>query len=148
LAQLDRRRKAAVAFAASIRGSLGERTSGDFDEDESRIGRHAEDEAGEGSIRLPLSAREQPLPSTTSPVQRPLLVSDMERSHFAEDPVDPTPRLQGTAPHKSNQARRGELFAVLSAALIVFAWVLFLVTAWSRLRSKAERGGAATGVVH
>jgi len=157
LAHLDRQRKAAVALAASIDGSLGESMSNEFYEDESsspKIARYAEDDAeddegGEGSIRLPLSAREGTLPPATSPEQRlPLLVSDTERSHFAEDRVDPNPRLPGTVPQKTKQARRGELFAVLSAALIVFAWVLFMVTAWLRLRSKAERGGgAATGVV-
>ncbi|KAA1471473.1 MFS general substrate transporter [Dentipellis sp. KUC8613] len=37
--------------------------------------------------------------------------------------------------------RRGKFFAVSCVVLIVFAWVLFLVTAWMKLRSKREREG-------
>ncbi|RPD62956.1 MFS general substrate transporter [Lentinus tigrinus ALCF2SS1-7] len=39
------------------------------------------------------------------------------------------------------EVRRGEVFAVLSTLAIAFAWVLFIGTAWYRLRSKEERGG-------
>ncbi|PCH33619.1 MFS general substrate transporter [Wolfiporia cocos MD-104 SS10] len=38
--------------------------------------------------------------------------------------------------------RRGEVFATISAMLIVFAWALFLGTAYLKLRSKEERGSA------
>ena len=41
------------------------------------------------------------------------------------------------------EVRRGEVFAVLSGAMIGFAWVLFMGTAWYRLRSKEERGGGS-----
>lgn len=39
--------------------------------------------------------------------------------------------------------RRGEIWAMLYGSMIVFAWGLFLVTAWLRLRSKEERGGGS-----
>lgn len=35
---------------------------------------------------------------------------------------------------------RGELFVRLSGGLIIFAWVLFMAVAWTKLRSKTERG--------
>jgi len=43
------------------------------------------------------------------------------------------------------EVRRGELAASASAVLVLFAWVLFMVTAWLRLRSRQERGGTAGG---
>lgn len=36
------------------------------------------------------------------------------------------------------EIRRGRIFAYLSAALVVFAWALFMGTAWMRLRSKSQ----------
>ncbi|KAK7694631.1 hypothetical protein QCA50_001818 [Cerrena zonata] len=41
------------------------------------------------------------------------------------------------------EVRRGRIFAYLSAGLVVCAWVLFMGTAWLRLRSKSERGVSA-----
>ncbi|KAH9944398.1 MFS general substrate transporter [Epithele typhae] len=43
------------------------------------------------------------------------------------------------------EVRRGEVFAILSGTLIIFAWGLFMVTAWLRLRSKSEREGGGSG---
>jgi hypothetical protein len=104
-------------------------------------------EGAEGSIRLSLSARGGPVPSAVLPEEsHPLLVSDVERSLFAADAAEPNsspPIPPGDRP-KTNQVKRGELFAGLSAALVLFAWVLFLVTAWLRLRSKAEREAGTT----
>jgi hypothetical protein len=40
----------------------------------------------------------------------------------------------------SNEVRRGEIFVKIYGGMIVFAWVLFLTTAWLMLRSKEERG--------
>lgn len=149
LAHLDRRRMAAVASAASMHDEIvpddlyeehtGSPKSGDYAEDSGDAG---------GPIRLPLSAREEPLPSVILPQQTPLLMTDMDRSSFVETPPETNQRLRITPsdPPKSKQERRGGLFAGFSAALIVFAWALFLVTAWLRLRSKAERGGSATGI--
>jgi hypothetical protein len=45
------------------------------------------------------------------------------------------------------EVRRGEFFTCVSVTLVVFAWVLFLVTAWLRLRSKVEQGGAAADLL-
>lgn len=36
--------------------------------------------------------------------------------------------------------RRGMFFGGVCALLVAAAWILFLVTAWLRLRSKSERG--------
>ena len=41
--------------------------------------------------------------------------------------------------HETKQVTRGKIFAVFCAVFIIFAWVLFLVTAWLRLRSKKDR---------
>jgi len=41
---------------------------------------------------------------------------------------------------KIGQVRRGEIFVRMCGVLIIFAWVLFLVTAWLKLRSKKDRG--------
>lgn len=43
------------------------------------------------------------------------------------------------------EVRRGEFFALLSTLAIALAWVLFMGTAWYRLRSKEERGGGSHG---
>lgn len=43
------------------------------------------------------------------------------------------------------EVRRGEVFALLSGTLIALAWILFMGTAWYRLRSKEERGGSGSG---
>jgi hypothetical protein len=151
LAHLDRRRKAVAVSGESVHRSLGN-VPDEFDEIEipglPKSSQYADvNQGAEGSIHLPLSAREELFSSATSLEQSiPLLVSDTERSYFARDPVNPNPiaQIPRSHPTKSKQARRGELFAGLSAMLVVFAWVLFLVTAWVRLRSKAERGGTAT----
>lgn len=42
---------------------------------------------------------------------------------------------------ESKRMRQGDIYASMCFILIVFAWVLFLVTAWVRLRTKAEREG-------
>ncbi|KAI1797869.1 MFS general substrate transporter [Ganoderma leucocontextum] len=39
------------------------------------------------------------------------------------------------------EVRRGKIFAIMSGILIACAWVLFMGTAWYRLRSREERGG-------
>ncbi|KIK92972.1 hypothetical protein PAXRUDRAFT_829460 [Paxillus rubicundulus Ve08.2h10] len=41
---------------------------------------------------------------------------------------------------RSSERRRGCVYACLSVSFICIAWVLFLSTAWLRLRSKEERG--------
>jgi hypothetical protein len=154
LAHLDRRRKAALVTIADIYGSSDETTPGNFDEDQSSSPKSVDypdnHEGAEGSIRLSLSAREGPIPPAASSEQsHPLFVSDAERLPSAMDPDDPnsSPQVPRSNTPKTNQVKRGELFARLSAALVVFAWVLFIATAWLRLRSKAEREEATTGVI-
>jgi len=137
LSYLDRRRKAALASAMSIHG-YPDRMMPDV------LGEHEPGTPESVDIDLPPSIREELLPSTASHEQTPLL-SDTERSYFTENPAASNRRRQINIP-KTKQVRRGELFAGLSAGLVVFAWVLFLVTAWLRLRSKAERGAVTTGI--
>ncbi|KAI0078898.1 MFS general substrate transporter [Panus rudis PR-1116 ss-1] len=55
-----------------------------------------------------------------------------------------TPHMHLSMKVSRGEIRRGRIFAVLSGFLIVFAWVLFMGTAWLRLRSKEERGNDAT----
>ena len=43
-------------------------------------------------------------------------------------------------PAELSSRRRGILFGGVCALLVAAAWILFLVTAWFRLRSKSERG--------
>ncbi|KAI0274664.1 major facilitator superfamily domain-containing protein [Gloeopeniophorella convolvens] len=42
---------------------------------------------------------------------------------------------------QQSSRKRGKVFGGMCLLLIIAAWVLFLVTAWLRLRSKSERGG-------
>ncbi|EIN13724.1 MFS general substrate transporter [Punctularia strigosozonata HHB-11173 SS5] len=87
----------------------------------------------------------EPLPSTSFPEQRrPLLpqrhsqVSEDERR--LQDEVDAGRDLKGVA-LSHEEVRRGECFAISGTLLIVLTWVLFMVTAWLKLRSKADREG-------
>ncbi|KAI0067687.1 MFS general substrate transporter [Artomyces pyxidatus] len=85
--------------------------------------------------------------------------SDQEPLHLArrrsiESPVDCTPPIVAssdpllssspdniTRPKRvSRRSRRGRVFTAILFSLVIAAWLLFLVTAWVRLRSKAERG--------
>ena len=56
--------------------------------------------------------------------------------------------LPGIAPgaaqvvRTKREVKRGEMFAMLCGGLIAFAWILFMGTAWLRLRSKEERGAS------
>lgn len=149
LANLDRRRKTAAASALGIHGSSSERIPDEFDGNETgspESGHFGEDNA-EGTIHLPLSAAERSLHPPNSPEQmHPHLVSETGRSYIDSSDANPRTQIPQSVPLKSKQVKRGELFVGLSASLVVFAWVSFLVTAWLRLRSRAERGGAATGV--
>lgn len=148
LAYLDRRRKLAMAAATSIGTHGVVQHSGRFRSDPSETPKSefAIDDGNEGSIHLPLAAREGPYPSTSSPEQTlPLLLSESERPFFMVQPrtytpcPSPPPILRDDAP-RTKRIKSGELFAGLCVALIAFAWALFLGTAWLRLRSKAERG--------
>ncbi|KAI0639383.1 MFS general substrate transporter [Trametes polyzona] len=100
-------------------------------------------------------SRHGPLPSTSSPEQSiPLLnggsrTSTMRGSRYLveavveEEPSEPPVKVKVL--RTKAEVRRGELFAVMCGVLIAFAWVLFMVTAWLKLRSREERGGAGSG---
>lgn len=76
--------------------------------------------------------------------------ADQERPLLG-DGVEPLRRYSSTGsrirPSRDEAAaavkevRRGEFFVVLSAASILFAWVLFLGTAWFRLGMKSNMQG-------
>jgi len=111
LAYLDRRKKAAAAVASIHSETISE----DSDEDQPsspHTVNDADNNEGADSIRLCLLPGEGHSSSTSFP----------------------------THSSKAKRGRRGELFAGLSLALIVLSWMLFLFTAWIKLRSKVERG--------
>lgn len=69
---------------------------------------------------------------TTLPPERMPLLSHLDSDNI---PCGPAHDLR-----RRSEKRRGYFFAWLSALLICTAWVIFLHTAWLRLRSKEERG--------
>ncbi|KAH9898415.1 MFS general substrate transporter [Cubamyces lactineus] len=103
------------------------------------------------------SSRRVPLPSSSSPEQSiPLLdghsrPSTIRGSRYLveavveeQEPSHPPARAAKILRTKA-EIRRGEIFAVLCGILVAFAWILFLGTAWLKLRSKEERGGGGGG---
>ena len=72
----------------------------------------------------------QPLESSSS-------ASHNEAEH---SPLLPDRSRQERQYRRPRSSRKGWLFMGMCAVLIATAWVLFLVTAWLRLRSKEERG--------
>lgn len=104
------------------------------------------------SQRFSSLSRHVARPSTWSPEQSiPLLGSGSRAStvrgsrYLVEAVVSETPDappVNVKVLRTEAEVRRGEVFAVLSGSLIAFAWVLFMGTAWYRLRSKEERGGS------
>ncbi|KAI0361645.1 MFS general substrate transporter [Trametes cingulata] len=100
-------------------------------------------------------SRHLPLPSPSTPEQSiPLLhgpsrTSTVRGSRYLveaiveAEPTDPPAKVKVL--RTKGEVRRGELFAVLCGVLIAFAWVLFMGTAWLKLRSKEERGGSGSG---
>lgn len=119
LAHLDQKRKAAIAQATVLPETTEEVEEPLDPSAHEQGGVHGDNvEFAEGSIRLP---------QTPSPDEILGPDSDAPHSHS-------TSGLQ-----KTKQVKRGEFFAGLCAVFIVFAWALFLVTAWLRLRSKKDR---------
>jgi hypothetical protein len=72
----------------------------------------------------------------TQPLLSPSLESELNQRQQEEEHEDETRPAE-----KPQSTRRGEFFTILSAILIVATWVLFMVTAYLRLRSKRERQG-------
>lgn len=94
-----------------------------------------------GTVR---SMRGVPSPSTAVSDEQsiPLLrsasqASSQRNSRYLPGLISPapSPKLVRT----KREVRRGEVFSMMSGLLIAFAWVLFMGTAWLRLRSKEER---------
>lgn len=78
---------------------------------------------------------------TTSPLLRPRgasLVYQSYGTHTRPRQPQDTTLMGATAPV---EVRRGKLFASLCAATVVFAWALFLITSFVKIRSKREREG-------
>lgn len=76
--------------------------------------------------------------SQSAEQQRPLLHA-RQQSYSPPGSVSPPPSR--FAARTAAEARRGRVFAGTCLGLIVFAWVLFLGTAWAKLRSRSARGG-------
>lgn len=97
-----------------------------------------------GTIR---SLRGLAVPSTSSNAEQniPLLRSPSVASSARNSRYLSFASTAGSPPVKvvrtKREIRRGEFFAALSGLSIVFAWVLFMVVAYFRLRSKEERSG-------
>jgi hypothetical protein len=85
------------------------------------------------------------MPASDDPT-RPLLGVSSEPLHRRYSSTEPGSRsrsgiqvpLEGEVSEK--EMRRGEVFATLSGGLFVFAWVLFLGTAWWKLGMKKDTG--------
>lgn len=84
--------------------------------------------------RTSISVPEQHIPLLRSTSQTPSARSS--RYLIPGAPLSSSIALKFT----KAELRRGRIFAVLSGCMIVFAWLLFMGTAWYRLRSKEQRG--------
>lgn len=70
--------------------------------------------------------------------ETPLL--EASQSHRRYSSTGSRVRFYGDEVRSKGEIRRGEVFVSLSAGLIIFAWVLFLGTAWFRLGMKKDHG--------
>lgn len=68
----------------------------------------------------------------TDEEERPLLLNNEPQPAVVQPPVT------GEAQSKAERVR-GEIFGVLGIALIAFAWIFFIGTAFLRLRAKKDR---------
>lgn len=71
-------------------------------------------------------------PDEAGEEERPLLLHDEPLPAIVQPPVT------GEAQSKAERVR-GEIFGVLGIALIAFAWIFFIGTAFLRLRAKKDR---------
>jgi len=133
LSHLDRRRRQAADVLECTVG------------DEAETEREPEEEStftgGEGDI---LASEIGPL---SSPEQRKPLLGRRPRADSGASFPSSCPS-QGVGGH--SEIRRGRIFVCLCAMLVCSAWVLFLSTAWLKLRSREQRGtiiGAITAHV-
>jgi len=79
---------------------------------------------------------------TASPLLRARDVSSVYQSYGTHPPrrCKSSQDVRGGTTTPAEE-RRGKLFALLSAATVLFAWVLFLVTSFIKIRSRREREG-------
>jgi hypothetical protein len=95
----------------------------------------------EESVYLPTSRRTSRVfeANDTEQVEQQRLLEGAERTYSPPSSIiPPTTRLPDL---QTPEVRRGRLFARISMGLLGIAWVLFLGTAWLKLRSKADRSG-------
>ena len=164
LAHLDHKQRQAASRRSS---ALLPSTVDESDEDEPRPGKEPgtddenwQAEASEHSRHRrssTFSSRRAPLPSSSSPEQSIPLLDGHSRSSTVrgsrylveavveEEEPSRTPVRAAKILRTKAEVRRGEVFAVLCGVLIAFAWILFMGTAWLKLRSKEERGGSGGG---
>jgi len=88
--------------------------------------------------RTTLAARDRD--HTTSPLLRPRDISSVYQTYgtHGKQTQDSTTRQ---SPITHAEERRGMLFALLSATIVFFAWVLFFITSFIKIRSRREREG-------
>lgn len=130
LAELGRRKRAAnilLAVNAGLRSPIEVLTE-HLQEHPSGSSVHS-DYGSEGSPYQHGTPREAPHSPILSPDQRlSLLIPEpiIDRTHSAPE---------------TKRMRKGDIYAGLCFTLVVFAWILFLATAWVKLRTKKEREG-------
>lgn len=79
---------------------------------------------------------------TASPLLRPRDASTIYQTYGTHPRSTKSPSRQDTTTRTSPaEERRGKLFASMSALIVAFAWVLFLITSFIKIRSKKEREG-------
>ncbi|KAJ8596902.1 MFS general substrate transporter [Rhizopogon salebrosus TDB-379] len=124
LSHLDRRRREA---ADTLQSAVDDQEEAEHEsEEESTF------TGGEGDI---LASEIGPLSYTD---QRKPLLGPRPRADSGASYSPSSCPPKGVGEH--SEIRRGRIFMCLCAVLICCAWVLFLSTAWSRLRSREERG--------
>jgi hypothetical protein len=91
-------------------------------------------------IRLTKSLDDRMIDGNLSGEERALLFESTPHSQYSSASTARPYVLKEDNFELDRRVRRGEFFVKLCGGLIVLAWVLFLTTAWMRLRSKKERG--------
>ena len=157
LAHLDHKEKERAIRRAS--GLLPEHLE-DSDEEDNTVKPGREDnedrwqaepsDGGAAHSRRGSSFSRAARPSSSTPEQSiPLLGNSQgslrrSRRYYMESIVPEITADQpitARVPRTKSEVRRGKVFALISGISIASAWILFMGTAWYRLRSKEERGG-------
>jgi len=118
------------------------------DEDEERLGTSSLASGIDGPLSSPELSPRSPSDRTpeddhtVSPLLHPRDASSVYQNYGTHPQPSQAQRdavLMGAATRV--EVRRGKLFASLCAATVVFAWGLFLITSFIKIRSKSEREG-------